>query len=126
MMTSKHCYNDGVMTVYREIDRRTDFGAQLNVHFLDNMRFIAKLAFAEMSKRQQDIEFAEQRGFSLSTKIKTPFRRGLREIDNKCKCVIEGVLYDISFIDTTQTEMYFYLEEVGPLADADTGHIKGG
>ena len=114
--TDKHCFNDGVVQVYRETDRKTDFGAKRNVHALDNMRFIAKLDFAEQSRRQQDMEFAEQMGFSLSLKIKTRFLRG---IDNKCKCVIDGMLYDVSYIDTTRTEMYFYLQEVRRLAEPD-------
>ena len=53
--------------------------------------------------------FAEQSGFSLSLKIKT---RLLKSIDNKCKAVIDGYLYDVKYIDKTRTEMYLYMEEV--------------
>ena len=110
----KHCFNDGVVQVYREVDLKTDFSAKRNVHSLDDMRLIAKLDFAEQSRRQQDMEFADQMGFALALKIKTRYLRG---VDNKCKCVIGDMLDDISYIDTTRTEMYFYLQEVRRLAE---------
>lgn len=114
MRKKKDCYNDGVAHFYREADRKTEFGAKQNVRRLENMTFIAKLDFCEQTRRQQDLEFAEQMGFSLSLKIRTRFVRG---IDNRCKCVIGDVLYDISYMDATRTELYFYLEEVRRLAE---------
>lgn len=106
-------YNDGVVFIYRDTDRRSNFGAKLNVKTLDDMTFIAKLSYAEQSKRQQDMEFAEQLGFSLALKIKTRFVKG---VDNKCKVVINNYLYDVSYIDATRTELYFYLQGVGEIA----------
>ena len=105
-------YNDGVVFVYREKERRNDFNAKKNVSLLDDMTFICKLDFAEASKREQDLQFAEQQGFSLSMKIKT---RLVKEVDNKCKAVIDGYLYDVSYIDKTRTEMFLYMEGVKPL-----------
>ena len=109
-------YNDGVVSVYRDRERKTDFGARKNVHSLDDMDFIVKLDYSEQSRRQQDLEFAEQSGFSLSYKIKTRLRPN---VDNKCKCVICGYLYDVKFVDKTRTEMYLYLEGVGEIASGD-------
>lgn len=109
-------YNDGVVHIYRETERRSNFGAKLNVKALDDMKFIAKLSFAEQSKRQQDIEFAEQQGFSLELKIKTRFIRG---VDNKCKAVVDGYLYDIDYVDATKTELYLYMQGVGKLDAAN-------
>lgn len=109
-------YNDGVVSIYRDRERKTDFGARTNVHSLEDMDFIVKLDFSEQSRRQQDLEFAEQNGFSLSYKIKTRLRP---KIDNKCKCVIDGYLYDVKFVDKTRTEMYLYLEGVGEIASAN-------
>lgn len=105
-------YNDGVVHIYREKERRNDFNAKKNVSLLDDMTFICKLDFAEASKREQDLQFAEQNGFSLSMKIKTRF---VKEVDNKCKAVIDGYLYDVSYIDKTRTEMFLYMEGVKPL-----------
>ena len=106
-------YNHGVVSIYRDTDRRSNFGAKLNVKSLDDMQFIAKLSYAEQSKRQQDMEFAEQMGFSLELKIKT---RRINGVDNKCKAVIGSYLYDISYVDSTRTELYLYLQGVGEIA----------
>lgn len=108
-------YNDGVVRIYRDTDRRSNFGAKLNVNSIDDLKFIAKLTYAEQSKRQQDVEFAQQQGFSLELKIKTRFIKG---VDNKCKAVINGYLYDIDYVDATKTELYLYMQGVGELAGA--------
>lgn len=105
-------YNDGIVSVYRERPKRTDFAAKQNVSTLADMDFIVKLAFEESSRREQDIEFAEQQGFTLSLKVKTRLYGG---VDNKCKAVINGYLYDVSECDKTRTEMWLFLTEVRKL-----------
>ena len=102
-------FNDGVASVYRDKSERSTFGAKQNTRGLDDLEFIAKLDFEEMSKRQQDQDFAEQNGFSLSMKIHTRLAPGLT---SKCKVVIGDTLYDVSYIDKTRTDAYLYLEEV--------------
>lgn len=102
-------FNDGVAKIYREKDRRTNFSAKVNVSVLDDMDFVVRLDFQEMSKREQDLDFASQNDFTLSMKIKT---RHFKDIDNKCKAVIDGYLYDIAYIDRTQTELFLYLEGI--------------
>lgn len=109
-------YNDGVVSIYREKDRQTDFAAKQNVSALANMDFIVKLAYEESAKREQDQTFAEQSGFSLNAKIRTRFVNG---VDNKCKAVIGGELYDVSYIDKTRTEMWLYLEYIRKLGEND-------
>lgn len=105
-------YNDGVVHIYREKKRSTDFNAKQNVSTLDDMTFIVKLNFAEAAKREQDLEFAQQNDFTLTLKIRTPF---VKTVDNKCKAVIDGYLYDVSYTDKSRTEMWLYLEGVKPL-----------
>lgn len=105
-------YNDGVISVYREKRRQTDFNAKKNVSVLDDMDFVVKLAYEESSRREQDIDFAEQMGFSLTLKVKT---RLFNEVDNKCKAVIGGYLYDVQYVDKTRNEMWLYLEGVRKL-----------
>lgn len=105
-------YNDGIVCLYREKERRTDFSAKRNVSTVDDMDFIVKLAFEESAKREQDMEFAEQQGFSLTMKVKT---RLFKDVDNKCKAVIDGFLYDVSYIDKTRSEMFLFLEGVKSL-----------
>lgn len=107
--------NDGYAYVYREKARRNDFNAKGNARELDDLDPVCKLAFEEMSKRQQDQEFANQQGFSLSMKIRT---RYVPIVDSKCKVVINGYLYDIADLDKTRTELYLYLEEVRQLDTA--------
>lgn len=102
-------YNDGVVAIYREKPRRTDFAAKQNVSVLDDMDFIVKLAYEESSRREQDIDFAEQMGFALTLKVRTRYFIG---VDNKCKAIINGYLYDVSYVDKSRTEMWLYLEGV--------------
>lgn len=102
-------FNDGVVSIYREKPRETDFSAKRNVSTLDDMDFIVKLNFKELSKREQDMEFAQQNDFTLSLKIKSRLVNG---VDNKCKAVIDGYLYDVSFVDKSRTELFLYLEGV--------------
>lgn len=102
-------YNDGVVSIYREKEKRSNFAAKENVSVLNDMNFIAKLDYEESSKREQDLQFAEQMGFSLSLKIRT---RYLPIVDNKCKAVINGYLYDVSYVDKNRIEMWLYMQGV--------------
>lgn len=106
-------FNDGVASIYREKPKRTDFNAKKNVSSLEDMDFIVRLDFEEASRREQDLEFAERSGFSLTLKIKT---RAVPGVDNMCKAVIDGYLYDVRYTDKTRTEMWLYLEGVRKLA----------
>ncbi len=105
-------YNDGVVMIYREKEKRSNFAAKENVSALDDMEFIVKLDYEESSKREQDMDFAEQNGFSLSLKVRT---RYLKCVDNKCKAVIDGYLYDVSYVDKNRYEMWLFLEGVKPI-----------
>lgn len=107
-------YNDGVVSVYREKGIRNNFAAKENVSALEDMDFVVKLAFEESTRREQDMEFAAQNDFSLSFKIRT---RYLPTVDNKCKAVVDGVLYDISHVDKSRTEMWLYMQEIRKLGD---------
>lgn len=105
-------YNDGVVGIYAERERKTDFSAKRNVTKREDMDLVVALAFQECSKRTQDLEFAEQSGFSLSYKVKTHHRP---EVRVKHKAVINGYLYEVSYIDKAGAEMYLYLEGVRQL-----------
>lgn len=105
-------YNDGMVFIYREKKKETSFAAKKNVSTLDDMDFVVKLAFEQCSKRQEDVEFAEQSGFSLSLKVKT---RYLPSVKSKCKAVINDYLYDISYVDDDRKDMWLYLEGVRSL-----------
>lgn len=106
-------YNDGVVSIYREKEKRSNFAAKENVSALDDMEFIVKLDFEESSKREQDMEFANQNGFSLSLKVRT---RYMPLVDNKCKAVIDNYLYDVSYVDKDRVEMWLFLEGIKELS----------
>jgi hypothetical protein len=106
-------YNDGVVRLYRERPRKTDFNAKKNVATLEDMDLIVRLDYEESSRREEDVEFAERSGFSLTLKVRT---RAVPGVDNTCKAVIDGYLYDVQYIDKSRTEMWLYLEGVKKLA----------
>lgn len=110
-------YNDGVISLYREKPKTNSFSAKQNVSTMDDMTFIAKLDFEESAKREQDIDFAEQQGFSLTMKVKTRF---VKSIDKRCKAIIDGYLYDVSYIDKNRTEMWLYLEGIRQMEGVET------
>lgn len=105
-------YNDGVVRIYREKAKSTDFNAKRNVKALEDMDFIVRLDYEEASRREEDLEFAERSGFSLTLKVKT---RAVGGVDNRCKAVIDGYLYDVRYIDKSRTEMWLYMEGVKKL-----------
>lgn len=109
MPTRLTAFNDGVVQIFRQKDRKTDFGARRNASTLDDLEFVLKLNFSTSSKRQQDLEFAEQSGFQLSTKIRT---RWVPTVETKMKAVIDDYLYDISYLDRDGSEMLLYLESI--------------
>lgn len=111
-------FGDGVVSIYREKDRKTDFNARRNPTTIEDMEFICKLNFMEASKRQQDVEFAEQSGFQLSLKVRTRYVPAVR---SKMKAVIDGYLYDISYLDKAGREMFLYLESVRRLEEVGAG-----
>lgn len=106
-------YNDGVIRVYREKPKQTDFGAKRNARSIDDMELVARLDYEESSRREEDIEFAKQSGFSLTLKVKT---RAVNGVNNLCKAVIDGFLYDVRHTDKDRAEMWLYLEGVRKLA----------
>lgn len=105
-------YNDGVLSIYKDKGERSNFGAKVNPNALDDLEFVVKLAFAEMSKRESDMEFAESMQFALDAKVKTRYVAG---VTNKHKAIIGDALYDISYLDVTRTEMFLYLHKIDTL-----------
>ena len=106
-------YNDGVVRIYRGKGTSTDFNAPRNAKTADDLDFVVLLDFEESSRREEDLEFAERSGFSLTLKIRTRLVPG---VNNACKAVVDGYLYDVRYVDKTRTEMWLYLEGVRPIA----------
>lgn len=106
-------FNDGVLRLCRQVDRKTDFAVRRNARTSDDLEFIAKMAFRQVSCRAEDAEFADSMGFALARKV--CIRSLGSRIDSKCLAVIEGTLYAISYMDRTSEEDYLYLTEVRTL-----------
>lgn len=107
-------YRDGVVTIYTEKERKTDFSAKLNPKNTDHLEKVAKLNFGLMSKRNQDMEFANQSGFTLSIKVKV---RKIKGITAKHLAVIDGFLYAIKYVDSDSKNLYLYMEGVRKIAE---------
>lgn len=105
-------FNDGVISIYRKKPKSTSFNAEENASALSDLDFVARLDFAEVSRREQDLEFAERNDFALDLKVKT---RAVPGVDNRCKAIIGHTLYDIHLCDKTRTVMWLYMQEVKSL-----------
>lgn len=101
----KNSYSDGIAEFYKKKDIKK------NVRSLDDLEYLGFLYYDEKTKRQQDIEFAEQLGNHLELKIVTPDDGNM---DANRNVIIEDVIYAIIHIDgdKEKKELYFYLEEV--------------
>lgn len=103
-------YSDGVAGIYRERDRDTNFGARRNPRKLDDMALVVALCYKEMACREQDFEFANLRGFTLSKKVRT---HKAPDVDSDCRAVIGDDIYSIAYIDKSKRDMYLYMTSVG-------------
>jgi hypothetical protein len=72
-----------------------------------------------MSRREQDLEFCEAMGRSLTLKIKTRLVKGVKSTHNVIIAIADkSVLYSIINADPDRknNELYLYIEEVRELA----------
>lgn len=115
MKTKTQGLNDGYVGVYIPKDIETDFGANISPKSMEDMTYFVDMAYAEEYKREQDYEFAEANGHSLSLKIRTLLYEG---IDKNYKIVAGTTLYNILKIDYAKNVnvMYLYLEEERSIA----------
>lgn len=108
-------FKDGYAAVCSYNRSSSTFSAVKNARAMSDLTQIGKLAFDEMSRRQQDIDFAESEDRSLSYKIRTRLQPDLCR-EEYC-IVINGYLYDVITIDTDRAAelAFWYLEEVREL-----------
>lgn len=112
-------YNDGLVSIYRK--KSENLTANRNITSLEELDQIITLAYGELSRRQQDIEFAEQNDFSLSMKIRTQRPAVKKGLDSSCYAVIGTTLYKIQYLDTSIREYFLYLEKVRELKEVAHG-----
>lgn len=108
-------YNDGILFVCQPQSEQSSFNAVRNTTQKQDMKRILQLNFAELQKRERDLDFAESQGRTLSIKVKTRLHE---KVTNYHMIMIEDRLYSIIDLDkdTRAEEMFLYLEEVRRLA----------
>ena len=102
--------NDGYIGIYTPDREKTDFNAEISPKGINNMTYVMDMAYKGEYKRDQDYEFAEASGHSLSLKVRTLL---YEKISKEHKVILNGTLYNILKIDYARSDrvMYLYLEE---------------
>ena len=117
MKNKPRVYNAGVCYTVCENKSPSSFAARENGTTAEDFAELYRLMFADVSIREQDLDFAEAIGRSLTRKIKTPLVGG---INARQKVIIGKMLYDIvnADIDRPNSEIYLYLEKSRELLEA--------
>lgn len=102
--------NDGYIGIYMQKNNTTDFSAKITPKNLNDMDKVIDLAYKEQYRRQQDYEFAESKGNTLSLKVRTLL---FESVTTRHKAVIGNTVYSIFKTDHDKDErvMYLFLEE---------------
>lgn len=108
-------FNDGVLFICKPESEYSSFNAVKNLSRRVDLEKIGKLNFDEMSRREQDLQFAESQGRNLTVKVKTRLQSRVTKFH---QVLIEDTLYSIIDldIDRNRSEMYLFLEEVRKLS----------
>ncbi|MCD8208671.1 MAG: hypothetical protein LUD72_12090 [Bacteroidales bacterium] len=113
-MAVNDTFNDGVVTICREIKAASTFSARQGAVTWADLEHIVTMDFAESYKREQDSSYANQMGFRLDRKIVVR-KPGNIKIDTECAAVIGTMLYHVSYTDVTPEKIYLSLTEVREL-----------
>lgn len=111
----REIFNDGFLLYGQRKTVRTN-GKKTGTEFTSEGR----LAYKEMSIREQDYQTAAIRSSRLDLKVKTlypPFFKGIRK--NKLVVVIDKIEYDVILVDSDYSKnfLFFYLQEVGEVSE---------
>lgn len=113
-------YNDGLcQIVLSKGSKVSNFAARENDRVKEDFEILYELPFAEMLRREQDLEFCEAMGRTLTLKIKTRLVPNVKSQHNVIILYADkSVLYSIINADPDRknNELYFYMEEVRELA----------
>lgn len=107
-------FNDGFLRYGHDKVKRDESLKRTGFEFTEE----GKLAFSEMSARDQDYQMAGINNASLDLKVETMRPPSFKNISlSKMKCVIEGIKYDVIKVDSDKDKRYlfFYLQKVGVL-----------
>ncbi|MEY9972268.1 hypothetical protein ABH966_002642 [Lysinibacillus sp. RC46] len=104
--------NDGFIQYGVKETERSPKGKRIGEKFVP----MGRLAYQQMSCRDEDYEMAKVLSAVLSLKIRTLCPPSLRKFDkSKLKVIVDGNEYDVIKVDSDREKMYlyFYLQEVG-------------
>ncbi|KGR88403.1 hypothetical protein [Lysinibacillus odysseyi] len=104
--------NDGFAYYGTKETRRSERGKRIGEKFVE----MGRLAYQEMSSREQDFDLVQAMSRALDLKIRTLRPPHLdRATLSKLKMVIDGIEYDVIRVDSDREKryLYFYLQEVG-------------
>lgn len=111
----RETFNDGFLQYGHRRTVRTN-GKKTGTEFISEGR----LAFKELSAREQDYQMVDLSTSSLDLKLKTlypPFFKSIRK--NKLKVLIDKIEYDVLKVDPDYGKnfLFFYLQEVGEISE---------
>lgn len=103
-------YNNGVLFICESITQPSSFSAQTNARSKTDIRKILKLDYEELSKRDEDLAFADSKGRTLTMKVRCRFHP---VVSPELQALIGDVLYSIlkTDHDASRENMYIYLVE---------------
>lgn len=106
--------NDGFIQYGTKETKRSEKGKRIGDTFLPQGR----LAYQEMSARDEDYQLAQIMSKSLDIKIKTLYPPSLRNVKkSKLTIVINNIEYEVIKCDADRARnyLYFYLQEAGAI-----------
>ena len=111
-------FNDGVLWICEQVRQESSFGAVKNAVEGDDITKLIKMDYAEMSARDQDLQYAESIGRTLSLKVRCRLKDGVKKTH---LVMIGDMLYSIVKLDYDRTNglMFLYLEEVRRLTNGN-------
>lgn len=108
----RETYNDGFIVYGHKETLRSGTGKRVGEDF----QAVGKLAYKEVSCRDNDYQMASFMSATLDIKIKTLYPPSFRGINrSKLKVVKDGIEFDVIKVDPDREKscLYFYLQEVG-------------
>jgi len=108
-------FNDGLLIYGHKQTQRSSTGKRIGEAFISE----GTLAFKEISRRDNDFQFAGMMGASLDLKVKTQYPPSFRNVNKaKLNVIINNIEYDVIKVDSDNLKrhLYFYLQEVGGLS----------
>ncbi|WP_342578420.1 phage head-tail adapter protein [Psychrobacillus sp. FSL K6-2843] len=113
-MAQYSALNDGFAQYGTKETKRSEKGKRIGDEFI----LQGRLAYQEISRRDEDYQLAQIMSKTLDIKIKTLYPPQLRNVNkSKLTMVLNSTEYNVIKCDSDgpKNYLYFYLQEVGPI-----------